>query len=191
MRFLWLDAQNLNAKERHFILPLVIWTFIMQSVAFITSISHARIKLISSTPINHTFLESNFFIACTDDNLLEGSYSMHRQVWCILMEKLVKGMFGSTSSISTWCDEFGQHEGERQAQPCWMIHDNILYLRYKKDITHYVVFLVQHQLLSMSYYNECSQLQKMSKIVYLYAKPLFLYYFLLIATMTNAMFVNP
>ena len=26
---LWLDAQNLNVKERHFILPLVIWTFIM------------------------------------------------------------------------------------------------------------------------------------------------------------------
>ena len=43
---LWLDAQNLNAKERHFILPLVIWTFIMQSVAFISSISQARIKLI-------------------------------------------------------------------------------------------------------------------------------------------------
>ena len=33
---LWLDAQNLNAKERHFILPLVIWTFIMQFVAFIS-----------------------------------------------------------------------------------------------------------------------------------------------------------
>ena len=31
---LGLDAQNLNAKERHFILPLVIWTFIMHSVAF-------------------------------------------------------------------------------------------------------------------------------------------------------------
>ena len=31
------DARNLNAKERHFILPLVIWTFIMQSVAFIAS----------------------------------------------------------------------------------------------------------------------------------------------------------
>ena len=30
---LWLDAQNLNAKERHFILSLVIKTFIMQSVA--------------------------------------------------------------------------------------------------------------------------------------------------------------
>ena len=45
---LWLDVQNLNAKERHFILPLVIWTFIMQSVAFISSISHDRIKLIFS-----------------------------------------------------------------------------------------------------------------------------------------------
>ena len=30
----------------------------------------------------------------------------------------------------------------------------------------------------------------MSKIVYLYVKPLFLYYFLLIATMTKAMFAN-
>ena len=58
---LWLDAQNLNAKERHFILPLVIWTFIMQSVAFITSTSQDRIKFISSIPINHTYLESNFY----------------------------------------------------------------------------------------------------------------------------------
>lgn len=36
MRFLFLDAQALNAKERHVILPLVIATFIMQSVAFIS-----------------------------------------------------------------------------------------------------------------------------------------------------------
>ena len=50
---LWLDAQNLNAKERHFILPLVIWTFIMQSVAFIASTSQDRIKLISPTLIVH------------------------------------------------------------------------------------------------------------------------------------------
>ena len=75
---LWLDARNLNAKERHFILPLVIWTFIMQSVAFISSISQARIKLIFSTLIDHAYLEGNFFIACTDDNLLERSYSIHR-----------------------------------------------------------------------------------------------------------------
>ena len=72
-----LDAQNLNAKERHFILPLVIWTFIMQSLAFISSISQVRIKLIFCTLIDHAYLESNF-IACTDDNLLEGSYSIHR-----------------------------------------------------------------------------------------------------------------
>ena len=74
---LWLDAQNLNAKERHFILPLVIGTFIMQSIAFIASTSQDRIKLIFSTLIDHTYLESNF-IACTDENLLEGSYSIHR-----------------------------------------------------------------------------------------------------------------
>ena len=74
---LWLDGRNLNAKEHHFILPLVIWTFIMQSVAFISSISQDRIKLIFSTLINHTYLESNFY--CTQhDNLLEGSYSIHR-----------------------------------------------------------------------------------------------------------------
>ena len=74
---LWLDSQNLNAKECHFILPLVIWTFIMQSITFIPSISQDRIKLIFSTLISHTYLESNF-IACTDDNLLEGSSSIHR-----------------------------------------------------------------------------------------------------------------
>ena len=58
---LWLDAQNLNAKERHFILPLVIWTFIMQSVAFISSISQARINLIFFTLIDHEYLEGNFY----------------------------------------------------------------------------------------------------------------------------------
>ena len=74
---LWLDARNLNAKERHFILPLVIWTFIMQSVAFIASTSQDRIKLIFSTLISHTYLESNFY-CMQHDNLLEGSYSTHR-----------------------------------------------------------------------------------------------------------------
>ena len=74
---LWLDAKNLNAKERHFILPLVIKNIIMQSVAFISSISQVRIKLIFFTLIDHTYLESNF-IACTEDSLLEASYSIHR-----------------------------------------------------------------------------------------------------------------
>ena len=74
---LWLDARNLNAKERHFILPVVIETFSMQSVAFITSISQDHIKLIFSTLISHTYLENNFY-CMQHENLLEGSYSIHR-----------------------------------------------------------------------------------------------------------------
>ena len=45
MRFLFLDAQTLNAKEHHVILPLMIATFIMQSVAFITLSSQVRTTL--------------------------------------------------------------------------------------------------------------------------------------------------
>ena len=61
---LWLDARNLNAKERHFILPLVIWTFIMQSVAFISSISQDRIKLIFSlTNKSYIFREQFLLLA--------------------------------------------------------------------------------------------------------------------------------
>ena len=61
---LWLDAQNLNAKERHFILPLVIWTFIMQSVIFISSVSHDRIKLIfSHTNKSYIFREKFLLLA--------------------------------------------------------------------------------------------------------------------------------
>ena len=59
---LWLDAQNLNAKECHFILPLVIRTFIMQSVTFISSISQVRIKLIFFTLIDHIYLEEQFLL---------------------------------------------------------------------------------------------------------------------------------
>ena len=61
---LGLDARNLNAKERHFILPLVIWTFIMQSVAFISSISHDRIKFIfSHTNKSYIFREQFLLLA--------------------------------------------------------------------------------------------------------------------------------
>ena len=74
---LGLDAQNLNAKECHFILPLVIKTFVMQSVAFISSLSQVRIKLIFFALIDHAYLRSNFY-CMHDGNLLEGSYSIHR-----------------------------------------------------------------------------------------------------------------
>ena len=78
MRFLFLDAQTLNTKERHVILPLVIATFIMQSVAFISLPSQVRTTLISLTIKVQTYLEAIFISFCTDDNLLEGSYSIHR-----------------------------------------------------------------------------------------------------------------
>ena len=45
MHSYFLDAQALNAKERHIILPLMIATFIMQSVAFITLPSQVRTAL--------------------------------------------------------------------------------------------------------------------------------------------------
>ena len=44
MHFLFLDAQSLNAKERHVILPLMIATFITQSVAFISLPPQDRTK---------------------------------------------------------------------------------------------------------------------------------------------------
>ena len=59
-----LDAQNLNAKERHFILPLVIETFIMQSVSFISALSQVRIKLIfSHTNKSYIFREKFLLLA--------------------------------------------------------------------------------------------------------------------------------
>ena len=61
MRFLILDVQTLNAKEHHVVLPFVIATFLMQSVAFISSTSQDRIKLIFYILIDHTYLESNFY----------------------------------------------------------------------------------------------------------------------------------
>ena len=42
MRFMFLDVQDLDAKERHFILPFVIKTFIMLFLAFISSLSQVH-----------------------------------------------------------------------------------------------------------------------------------------------------
>ena len=58
MCFLFLDAQALNAKERHVILPLLIATFIMQSVTFISLPSQVRTTLISLTIKVQTYLEA-------------------------------------------------------------------------------------------------------------------------------------
>jgi hypothetical protein len=61
MRFSFLDVQALNVKERHFILPLVIATFIMQSIAFISSPSHDRTKLIFPYNKRSYIFRSNFY----------------------------------------------------------------------------------------------------------------------------------
>ena len=49
-------------KERHFILPHVVKNFIMQSVAFMSSSSQVRTKLIFHTLIDHTYLGNNFLL---------------------------------------------------------------------------------------------------------------------------------
>ena len=76
MHFLGLDTQNLNAKERHFILPLVCGPLLCSSSLLLLP-QQDRTKLIFSALISHTYLEQ-FLLLCTDDNLLEGSYSIHR-----------------------------------------------------------------------------------------------------------------
>ena len=76
---LWLDAQNLNAKECHFILPLVIWTFIIQSVAFISSTSQDRIKLIfSHTNKSYIFREQFLLLALMTTYLEDLTQSIGR-----------------------------------------------------------------------------------------------------------------
>ena len=98
---LWLDARSPNAKECHFILPLVIWTFVMQSVAFIASMSQDRIKLIFSTLISQTYLESNFlFLATMTTYLKDLTQSIGRYGGHSWHEMGFMG-FGCTSSIST------------------------------------------------------------------------------------------
>ena len=82
--------KNLNAKERHFILPLVCGPLLC-SPSLLLLPQQDRIKLIFSALISHTYLERIFY-CLQHDNLLEGSYSIHRQVWWTLMAKLGLGI---------------------------------------------------------------------------------------------------
>ena len=60
MRLFFLYGQPLSAKERHVALPLVIATFIMQSVAFILCHPSSYDAQFSLTLNDHTF-RSNFY----------------------------------------------------------------------------------------------------------------------------------
>jgi len=61
MRFLILDVQTINAKERHVVLPFVIATFIMQSVTFISLPSQVRTTPFFLTIKDHTYLGAIFY----------------------------------------------------------------------------------------------------------------------------------
>ena len=66
-------------------------------------------------------------------------------------QKLGLRIFGSTSSISTWCKGFWLAWGGKASSTC--LNDPWQYTLTEmwENITDYLVFLVQHQLFSMSY----------------------------------------
>ena len=103
---LWLDAQNLNAKERHFILPLVIKTFIMQSVSFIASITRSYKAYFLHTNKSYMFREQ-FLLHAPMTTYLEDLTQPIGRYGGLSWQKLGLRIFRSTSSISTWCKEFG------------------------------------------------------------------------------------
>ena len=72
------DAQNLNAKERHFILPLVMWTFIMQSVAFIASITSSYKAYFLRTNKSCIFREQFLLLALMTTYLKDLTQSIGR-----------------------------------------------------------------------------------------------------------------
>ena len=66
-------------------------------------------------------------------------------------QKLGLRIFGSTSSISTWCKEFWLAWEGKASSTCWEDQWQYILTEMWENINHYVVFLVQHQLFSMSY----------------------------------------
>ena len=85
MRFSILDVQALNEKEHHFILPLVIATFIMQSVAFIAPPSQDRTKFIFPYNKSSYIFRSNFIAFAPMTTYLKDltqSISRYSGCWC-------------------------------------------------------------------------------------------------------------
>ena len=123
-----LDAQNLKAKERNFILPLVIWTFIMQSVAFISSLSQVHIKAyFLRTNRSYIFREQFLLHAPMTTYLKDLTLSIGRygglswQYWfkgCL--EAQVVSLLGAKNLASMRV---------KASSTCWMIHDNITSIR--------------------------------------------------------------
>ena len=78
MRFLFLDAQTLNAKEAwRDIAPCD--NNLYYAVCHFYSLHHKFVPRLLPLQLKiNTYLEAIFIAFCTDDNLLEGSYSIHR-----------------------------------------------------------------------------------------------------------------
>ena len=102
---LWLDAQNLNAKERHFILPLVYGPLLCSPSLFIASITRSYKAYFIHTNISYIFREQFLLLAPMTTYLKDLTQSIGRSGG-LSWQKLGLRIFGSTSSISTWCKEF-------------------------------------------------------------------------------------
>ena len=148
------------------------WTFIMQSAAFIASTTSSCKVYFLHTNKSCIFREQFLLLAPMTTYLKDLTQSIGRygglswQNWVReCLEAQVVSLLGAKNLASM--------RGKGKLN---MLDDPWQYTLTEmwEDITHYVVFLVQHQPFNMSYFNECSQLQKMSKIVYLYVNPSFL-----------------
>ena len=127
-----------------------IWTFIMQSVAFIASITRSYKAYFLHNNRSYIFREQFLLHAPMTTYLKDLTQSIGRYDG-LSWQKLGLRIFGSTSSISTWCKEFWLAWGGKASSTC--LNDPWQYTLTEmwENITHYVVFLVQHQLFSMSY----------------------------------------
>ena len=101
-----LYAQPLSAKERHIALPLVIETFIMQSIAFIASITRSYKAYFLCTNRSYIFREEFLLHAPMTTYLKDLTQSIGRYGG-LSKQDLGLRVFGCTSSISTWCGIFG------------------------------------------------------------------------------------
>ena len=147
----------------------------MQSVVFITSTTRSYKVYFLHTNKLCIFREQFLLLAPMTTYLKDLTQSIGRygglswQYWfkgCL--EAQVVSLLGARNFWLAW--------GGKASSTCLEGQWQYTLTEMSENINHYIVFLVQHQPFSMSYFNECSQLQDMSKIVYLYVKSLFLQY---------------
>ena len=107
MRFLVLYAQSLNAKERPVILPLNYDSNLYYVVCrfYYFAITSSYKDYFLRTNKSCIFREQFLLLALMTTYLKDLTQSIGRY-GVLSWQKLVLRIFGSTSSISTWCKEF-------------------------------------------------------------------------------------